>query len=105
MTAFLLPPTPRAVRLPVKPATPPAPHHHETIWPASRRRTAPLHFMDQGDGQSEPPPPQQQQQLNPLDELERNLKGVVPTVYVTETPQGRMKIPLPPVSPREVDRL
>ena len=53
-------------------------------------------MMDNGeDGQQQG---QEQQQLkNPLEELEQQLKGPEPpTVYVQQTPQGRMRIPLPP---------
>lgn len=100
-TAFLLlPPLPntpspspwRVLPAP-KPSVLPSPALHQPP-PACRTRR----FMsgDQGDGdQKQEKPPGRP---NPFDELERQLKGAEPpTVYVQQTKEGRMRIPLPPV--------
>jgi hypothetical protein len=59
------------------------------------RRRALMGNGQHNDGDQDP---QQQGQGQLLDELERQLKGSVPpTVYVQETKQGKMRIPLPEV--------
>lgn len=103
--AFLLLPSSPTPRLPVslskqlKPLSLPSTPLPPATWDAAacrrRRKGRPAaRFVEEGDGSQT----KQAQQLNPLDELERQLKGQEPpTVYVQQTPQGKMRIPLPPV--------